>query len=100
MAQRNRFQNRRPARPAATAAPVRNQAAEVLAAQQRVKTVYGEPFILLEDANKNTFEYRGGAWVAHSKSIKECRVDCQVKELSQKLNRMTRYEIRSPLPAD
>jgi hypothetical protein len=32
-------------------------------------------------------------------SIAECRENCQVQELPQKVNGMTRYEIRYPLPA-
>jgi hypothetical protein len=35
--------------------------------------------------------------VRHSRSIAECREDCQVKELAQKINGMTRYEICSPV---
>jgi hypothetical protein len=58
---------------------------------------YGEPFILMEDASKNTFEYLRGAWIPHDRAIADYRVDCQIKELAQKVNRMTRYEIRSPL---
>lgn len=58
--------------------------------------VYGKPFILLEDAEKNTFIFHAGNWVQHSVSIAECRQTCQVKELPQKLNRMTRYEVRCP----
>jgi hypothetical protein len=61
---------------------------------------YGKPFILLEDADKNTFEFKGGAWVPHAMSIAECRLECQVNELPQKVNLMTRYEIRYPLSAD
>jgi hypothetical protein len=51
----------------------------------------------MEDEQKNTFIYEGGAWVPHSASIAECRQTCQVKELPQKVNRMTRYEIRCPV---
>lgn len=58
--------------------------------------VYGKPFIVLEDKEKNTFVYKAGNWVPHSESIAECRKTCQVKELPQKVNQMTRYEIRSP----
>jgi hypothetical protein len=61
---------------------------------------YGKPFVLLEDVNKNTFEYKGGAWIPHSMSIAECRLECQVNELPQKVNSMTRYEVRLPVPAE
>ena len=52
----------------------------------------------MEDATKNTFEFKLGAWVPHIMSIAECRRECIVKELPQKVNGMTRYEIRSPVP--
>lgn len=55
---------------------------------------YGKPFVLLEDEHKKTFEFQAGAWVEYGRSIAECRVDGLVKELSQKVNKMTRYEIR------
>jgi len=61
--------------------------------------VYGKAFILMEDLQKNTFEYVKGAWVPHAMTIAECRVDCQVKELPQKVNGMTRYEVRCPTSA-
>ena len=60
---------------------------------------YGKPFILLEDSDKKTFEYKSGARVPYTMSIAECRQDCQVKELPQKVNRMTRYEVRCPVEA-
>jgi hypothetical protein len=58
--------------------------------------IYGKPFILLEDAEKNTFIFKAGAWVAHSESIAQCRESCQVKELPQRVNGRVRYEIRCP----
>jgi hypothetical protein len=58
--------------------------------------VYGKPFIVLEDKEKNTFVYKEGNWVPHSDSIAECRKTCQVKELPQRVNQMIRYEIRCP----
>lgn len=66
------------------------------APSERQATVFGKAFIVLEDADKNTFFYQGGSWVPFSASIAECRQSCQVKELPQKLNRMTRYEVRLP----
>jgi len=56
--------------------------------------VYGEPFIILEDSEKNTFIYKAGAWVPHSESIAQCRELGQVKELPQRLNGRVRYEVR------
>jgi len=98
MAQRKRFDNKRQKPHLRTAAPMRR---EPLAPHvKKAPTEYGKPFILLEDAQKKTFGYQGGAWVPHSMTIAECRQDdCQVKELPQKVNNMTRYEVRCPLPA-
>ena len=59
---------------------------------------FGKPFVLLEDQDKNTFEYARGAWIPYAMTIAECRLDCQVTELPQKVNGKTRYEIRAPLP--
>ncbi len=61
---------------------------------------YGKPFILLEDAQKSTFVYAGTQWVRHTKTIAECRLDCRVKELAQKINGMTRYEVCPPINSD
>jgi hypothetical protein len=58
--------------------------------------VYGKPFIVLEDEAKKTFVFKGGEWVEFEASIAECRQSCQVKQLAQKVNRMTRYEVRCP----
>jgi hypothetical protein len=97
MAQKNRFGNnnnkrrggpagleprglRRPPEPSERVAP----------------TVYGKPFIVLEDGAKNTFVYKAGAWIPHDSSIAECRQSCQVKELPQRVNLMVRYEVRCP----
>ena len=63
---------------------------------RQAPVVYGKAFIILEDAQKNTFIYKAGAWVPHTASIKECRETCQVKQLPQRLNSMIRYEIRCP----
>jgi hypothetical protein len=59
--------------------------------------VYGDAFIVLEDQQKNTFVFEGGAWVPHSQSIAECHQGCQVTKLAQKVNNMTRYEVRAPV---
>jgi hypothetical protein len=96
MARNNRFQSHGKPRAARGAAstPPRMSLAE-RAAERGPAPIYGEPFILLEDANKSTFIYKGGAWVAHDMSIAECRQNGQVKELPQKVKQMTRYEVRS-----
>lgn len=54
---------------------------------------YGPPFVLMENDKKQTFVYQNGAWVEYGRTIAECRGDCQVKALAQKVNNMTRYEI-------
>jgi hypothetical protein len=58
---------------------------------------YGKAFILLEDGEKNTFEFTAGAWVPYGLTIAQCRRDYLVKELPQKVNGNTRYEVRPPL---
>ena len=67
--------------------------------QRKPPTQYGKPFILLEDESCNTYEYASGAWVPYELSIAQCRQQFLVKELPQKLNGKTRYEIRCPLLA-
>jgi hypothetical protein len=68
--------------------------------EKKPPVVYGKAFIVLEDETKGTFEYEKGAWVPYSMSIAECRRECLVKELPQKVNRMTRYEVRLPVTAE
>ena len=64
--------------------PARSLQTPPAAAGPRVATTYGKPFIVMEDGEKNTFEYREG---------------CQVKLLPQKLNGKVRYEVRRPVGA-
>jgi len=94
MAQRRHHQSKhskpRAASPIATREPVPTP-------ERKPPVVYGKPFVLLEDSHKDTFIYSAGQWVRHTRSIKDCRLDCQVKELSQKINGMTRYEICAPI---
>ena len=59
---------------------------------------YGKPVTILEDEEKNTFEFKSGTWVPYAMSIAECREHCRVNELPQKVNRKTRYEVRLPIP--
>lgn len=60
--------------------------------------VYGKPFVVLEAADKSTtFIYEGGGWSPHEMTIAQWRVECQVKELPQKVKQMTRYEVRRPI---
>ena len=67
--------------------------------ERKVPVTYGKPFVVLEDAQKGTFVYQGGQWVPHTKTIAQCREDCQVKQLAQKINGMTRYEVCLSLAA-
>lgn len=67
--------------------------------ERRAPVVYGKPFMLMEDAEKNTYIFEGGSWVLHSASIAECRQTCLVKELPQRVNGRIRYEIRKPVGA-
>ena len=67
--------------------------------ERKAPVQFGEAFVLLEDEEKNTFEYARGAWTPYAMSIAECRQEsCQVKELPQKVNGKTRYEVRCPVP--
>ena len=59
--------------------------------------IYGKPVTLMEDPQRNTFEFKNGAWIPFALSIADCRRDCTVKELAQKVNQMTRYEVRFPV---
>lgn len=98
MARKNRYQppNKRPARRTGpSGAPALPRVASP--AVKQPATVYGKPFVLLEDESKGTFIFKNGAWIAHSMSIAECRQSCLVTELAQKVNRMTRYEVRCPI---
>jgi hypothetical protein len=60
-------------------------------------TVYGEPIMVLEDAEKKTFIFEGGQWVPHSATISEYRQSSLVKQLPQRIKGRIRYEIRSPV---
>lgn len=95
MAQKHRFhQQRKKIRGSAPPPPALRQP---LVMERKVPVEYGKPFIVMEDEQANTFIFKAGAWVPHTMSIAECRQDCQVKELPQKVNRMTRYEVRCPV---
>jgi hypothetical protein len=64
---------------------------------RKEKVEYGKVFIVMEDTEKNTFAYNGSAWVPFSMTMADCRVQCQVKALPQKVNGKTRYEVRAPV---
>jgi hypothetical protein len=59
---------------------------------------YGKPFVLVQDRENNTFEFAGGTWIPYGLTIAQCRRNCLVTELPQKLNGNSRFEIRSPIP--
>jgi hypothetical protein len=93
MAHKNRHGSKRPKpHTAAHAAAFRAPPAPP---EKKVPVVYGKPFVVLEDTQKGTFVYQGGQWIPHTRTIAECRKDSQVKELAQKINGMTRYEVCS-----
>jgi hypothetical protein len=99
MAQKHRFnnqRNRRPVRHSQSAAP----AAPRVIPEKKPPVVYGKAFVVMEDEAKCTFEYLKGAWIPYGMSIAECRREFLVKELPQKVNRMTRYEVRRPVTVD
>jgi hypothetical protein len=100
MAQYNRF-NRRGGRQQVR--PIRSSPSErpaIEIPQPKQPVSYGQPFIVLEDAQKTTFEYRRGGWIPFEMTISQCRSEGHVKELPQKINNMTRYEVRLPLSND
>jgi hypothetical protein len=97
MGQRHHHHNKRSKPRAASSPPAAR--APVATFERKPPVQYGKPFILLEDGEKATFVYTAGKWVRHTKSIAECRIDCQVNELAQKINGMTRYEVCPPLPS-
>ena len=95
MGRRPHHHGRRNHKRAAAPPPPALRTAEMF--EKKEPVVYGDPFIVLEDAEKQTFVFSGGRWQPHSATIAECRVDCEVKQLPQKINGMTRYEIREPV---
>jgi hypothetical protein len=95
MSKRSQYQNNKRQKPHAARPPLVRPPLEIREA--KVAKVYGKPFVLLEDASRATFQFLRGAWVPYPKNIAECRQDCEVKQLSQKVNNMTRYEVRAPI---
>jgi len=95
MARRPTYQSRRPK----SSSPRRDSIVREAPLPRTPKPIvqYGPPFVVLEDTNKNTFEYANGAWVPFAMSIAQCKQTCQVKELPQKVNNKTRYEVRVPV---
>jgi hypothetical protein len=100
MAQKHRYNNRKLHRPGGGSrrdAPIREITPRP---EPKPPVQYGKAFVLLEDADLNTFEYVAGAWIPYGLTISQCRHSCQVKELSQKVSGKTRYEIRLPIAAE
>lgn len=95
MAQRRHHQSKRSKPRVASGSAGARAPAPALERKPPVR--YAKPFVLLEDAEKSTFIYSNAQWVRYHKSIAECRVDCQVKELAQKIKGMTRYEVCTPM---
>jgi len=98
MPQRRHFQPRKKKQKTHGAASVTPQTRELpTPAERPPPVVYGKPFILLEDTEKNTFIFKTGNWIPYDASIAECRQTCKVKELPQRVNQMIRYEVRAPI---
>ncbi len=98
MPQKRRFQqpNKRQQASRPPADNRRSSLVSIIPTEPVAPTVYGKAFIVAEDAQKNTFYFQGGAWVAYPETIAQAKQTCLVKELPQKLNNMTRYEVRVP----
>ncbi len=99
MAKHHRNYNKKNDRPPRTGSNAAPREATVIP-QRRAPVVYGKPFILMEDAQKVTFTFKSGTWTAHAVSIAEYRESSQVKLLPQKVNGMSRYEVRCPVSAE
>lgn len=97
MAKRNQYGGGKKARRNLAQDGRANVVRETPVYQAKEKVEYGKPFIVMEDAEKNTFAYNGSAWVPYGMSMADCRTQCEVKVLPQKLNGKTRYEVRAPL---
>jgi len=95
VAQKHRFNNKRNRR---MDSPRTDRRDAPPAYVPKPPVTYGKPLMILEDVTRHTFEFKGGSWVPFTMTIAECRKDCLVKELPQKINSMTRYEIRCPVP--
>jgi hypothetical protein len=95
MGNRNHHQGKRPKHRGGAAPPPAVRTPPTLA-ERKPPVVYGKPFVLLEDTQKATFIFKSGKWVQHVSSIAECKIDCQVKQLPQQINGMTRYEVCAP----
>lgn len=95
MAQRRRF-NPNKRQMARSAPAIRGLQRPPEVTERQAPVVYGKPFIVVEDPAKNTFIFKAGEWIPHSATIAECKQTCQVKELPQRVNKMIRYEVRSP----
>jgi hypothetical protein len=93
MARKDRFGRKQ------TRSTIRRDAPEPRAARPEPKPPkhYGKPIIILEDAQKNTFEFVDGNWVPFAMTIAECRAECQIQMLPQQVNGKKRYEIRLPI---
>ena len=97
MAQKHRFRNNQGRRPPGPLAPVTRGLQLPPEPIERRAVVYGKPFVLFEDADKNTFVLKAGQWIPYGTSIAECRLTCQVKKLAQPVNNRIRYEVRCPV---
>jgi hypothetical protein len=97
MAQKHRFRNNQGRRPPGPLAPVTRGLQTPPEPIERRTVVYGKPFVIVEDAAKNTFIFKAGQWLPYGTSIAECKLTCQVKKLAQAVNNMVRYEVRCPV---
>ena len=67
MSKRSQFQNQKPQKPHAARPPLVRPPLEIR--QAKAAVVYGKPFVLLEDANRATFQFLRGPWVPYPKKI-------------------------------
>lgn len=93
MAQKHRFHNNRNRRSDSPA----DRRPSPPPYEPPVPVELGKPFMVLEDAQRSVFEFKGGQWVRFGMSIAEIRRVGEVKQMPQKINAMTRYEVRTPV---
>jgi acetyl esterase/lipase len=76
MPQKRRFQqpNKRQQASRPPSDTRRSSLASIIPSEPVAPTVYGKAFIVAEDAQKNTFYFHGGAWVAYPESIAQIKL--------------------------
>jgi len=96
MAQKHRFHQQRNKRFAGPPAPRREAPP---AYEPKPPVEYGKMFMVIEDASKQTFEFKDGEWVPFPLSIAECKREGLVKEPPKKSTSAPATKFGCPSPA-